>query len=459
MMADYLDEVCGFLARCRLEDLSDGAVERARRVLADSVAAISAGSREPEVIALTEKVATGDGPSMVIGTGMRTEPGKAAFLNGTAGTFLEMDEGNQFSRGHPGIHAIPAALAYAEAHGKSGADLLLAFVLGYEIGARIGIAAKILPTMHPHGTWGTVGAAVAVAKLAGASASQFREVINVASTLGLATSRQTMLQGGTVRNSFAGWSGDVGLRAWDMVECGFTGERDGLSTIWGTVISTEWQPEELTRELGTRWEIARNYFKRHSCCRYNHGTLDALAMVVAEKGGLAPDEIASVRVETYSLAAQLQDRSPTNTLAGKFSVPFAVATTLINGSSGVMSFTLDQVRRADIQAFADKVEVVEDPALTAMMPDYRPARVIVTLTDGTVLTAETKTNRGDTEDPYDDTDLDEKYVELTARVWTAETARSVYDICFAIDRTSDASALTTPMEVSPLAEPLAQAGE
>ena len=458
-MADYLDEVCGFLAGCRFEDLSEGAVERARRVLADSMAAISAGSREPEVIALTEKVATCGGPAMVIGAGIRTEPGKAAFLNGTAGTFLEMDEGNQFSRGHPGIHAIPAALAYAEAHGNSGKELLLAFVLGYEIGARIGIAAKILPTMHPHGTWGTVGAAVAVAKLAGATASQFREVINVASTLGLATSRQTMLQGGTVRNSFAGWSGDVGLRVWDMVESGFTGERDGLSTIWGTVISTEWKPEEMTRELGIRWEIARNYFKRHSCCRYNHGTLDALAMVVAEKGGLTPDEITSVRVETYSLAAQLQDRSPTNTLAGKFSVPFAVATTLINGSSGVMSFTLDQVRRAEIQAFADRVEVVEDPALTAMMPDYRPARVIVTLTDGTVLTAETKTNRGDTEDPYDDTDLDEKYVELTARVWTAETARAVYDVCFAIDRTADVLTLTKPMDVAPLATPLAQAGE
>ena len=458
-MADYLDEVCGFLAGCRFEDLSEGAVERARRVLADSMAAISAGSREPEVIALPEKVATCGGPAMVIGAGIRTEPGKAAFLNGTAGTFLEMDEGNQFSRGHPGIHAIPAALAHAEAHGNSGKELLLAFVLGYEIGARIGIAAKILPTMHPHGTWGTVGAAVAVAKLAGATASQFREVINVASTLGLATSRQTMLQGGTVRNSFAGWSGDVGLRVWDMVESGFTGERDGLSTIWGTVISTEWKPEEMTRELGIRWEIARNYFKRHSCCRYNHGTLDALAMVVAEKGGLTPDEITSVRVETYSLAAQLQDRSPTNTLAGKFSVPFAVATTLINGSSGVMSFTLDQVRRAEIQAFADRVEVVEDPALTAMMPDYRPARVIVTLTDGTVLTAETKTNRGDTEDPYDDTDLDEKYVELTARVWTAETARAVYDVCFAIDRTADVLTLTKPMDVAPLATPLAQAGE
>ena len=331
-MADYLGDVCRFLADCRFEDLSEPAIERARRVLADSVAAIAAGSMEPEVVALTARTATSEGPATVIGTGLKTEPGKAAFLNGTAGTFLELDEGNQFSRGHPGIHALPAALAYAEAYGSSGRDLVTAFVLGYEIGARIGIASKILPTMHPHGTWGTVGAVIAVAKLAGADAATMREVINVASTLGLATSRQTMLQGGTVRNSFAGWSGDVGLRVWDMVESGFTGERDGLATIWGTVISTEWKPEEMTRDLGTRWEIARNYFKRHACCRYNHGTLDALAKIVEARGGLRPDEVLSVTVETYSLAAQLSDRTPKNTLAGKFSVPFAVATTLINGS-------------------------------------------------------------------------------------------------------------------------------
>lgn len=456
-MPNYLDTVASFVADTTYADLPSAAVERARRVIADSVAAIVAGAAEPEVIAFTRRlVPEPGGTASVIGAGIRTEPAKAALLNGTAGTFLEQDEGNQFSRGHPGIHVVPAALAYGEAHGCSGAELLTAIVLGYEVGARIGMSASILPTMHPHGTWGTVGAAVTIAKLAGADAETVRETINVASTLGLATSRQTMLQGGTVRNSFAGISGQMGLLAWDMVQSGFTGEADGLGTIWGTVISTDWRPEEMTRELGSRWEIARNYFKRHACCRYNHGALDALAMIVEQRpGGLAPEDVAKVRVETYSLAAQLSDRSPRNTLAGKFSLPFSVATTLINGSSGVMSFTWDKIRDARIQAFADQVEVVEDPALTALMPDYRPARVIVELTDGTVLQAETKTNRGDTEDPYDGAELDRKFHELTGRVWSEATARQVYEACFAIDSLADLNTLTARFDT----EPLMQAGE
>ncbi len=443
-MADYLDTVARFVADCRYEDLPQPAVERARTVMADTVAAIAAGAREPEVIALTTTmVEAAPGSATVIGAGVSAEPSTAAFLNGTAGTFLELDEGNQFSRGHPAIHAIPAALAYAEPRGLSGRDVLTAVVLGYEIGARIGIGAKIRMSMHPHGTWGTVGAAVTVAKLAGASAEQVREVINVASTLGLATSRQTMLQGGTVRNTFSGFSGKIGLMAWDMVRAGFTGERDGLSTIWGTVVSETWAPEEMTVELGIRWEIARNYFKRHACCRYNHGTLDALAEIVAQRpSGLKPEDIASVRVETYSLAAQLSDRAPRNTLAGKFSVPFAVATTLVNGSSGVMSFVVDQLDRPEIRAIADRVEVIEDPTLTAMMPDHRPARVVVTLTDGTQLKAEAFTNRGDTEDPYDAAELRAKFFELAARVWTDSQAAQVHTAAMSFDSQPSITALT-----------------
>ena len=441
-MTDYLDQVSEFVADTAFDDLPDAAVERARRVITDTIAAIAAGSAEPEVVALTTRMATQGGPSSVIGAARRAQPTTAAFLNGTSGTFLELDEGNQFSRGHPGIHALPSALAVAEDQRASGQDFLTAIVLGYEIGARIGIAAKILPTMHPHGTWGTVGSAVAVAKLMGANAGQVRELINIASTLGLATSRQTMLQGGTVRNSFAGFSGQMGIMAWEMLESGFTGEADGLSTIWGKVISTEWRPEEMTHELGSRYEIARNYFKRHACCRYNHGTLDAMAIIDKECGGLRAEDIDRIRVETYSLAAELSDPNPKNTLAGKFSVPFAVASTLMNQSSGVESFTWEKIRDPAIQAFADKVEVLEDPALTAMMPDFRPSRVTVRLHNGTKLCAEAKTNRGDTEDPYNDDELDRKYTELSGRVWDTAVANSVYDNCFAIERLTDVNELT-----------------
>lgn len=444
-MTDHLDTLCAFLAGTRFADLPETVVAHTREVVADTVAAIAGGSAEPEVVALTARRAAADGTASVIGTGRRTDPATAAFLNGTAGTFLEMDEGNQFARGHPAIHVVPSAFAWAETQGASGAEVVRAVVMGYEVGSRIGIACRLRPSMHPHGTWGTVGSAVAVGLLAGLDAGRLRTLINIGSSLGLATSRQTMLQGGTVRNTYAGFSGQMGLLALDLLESGFTGERDGLATVYGRVVSEAWAPDELTAELGTRWEIARNYFKRHSCCRYNHASLDALDRIVAERGALSADEVESVVVETYSLAAELCDRAPQNTLAGKFSVPFAIATTLVNGGSGVMSFTWDAVRNERIQALAAKVTVTEDPALTAMMPARRPSRVRIRLASGETLEAETLINRGDAEDPYGADELEAKYHELCARVWDRATATALRAALFGLDGAASMTEITRLM--------------
>jgi 2-methylcitrate dehydratase PrpD len=443
----WLDAWCRFAAGLSFDDLPAAVVSRTRQVLFDSIGAIAAGAQEPEVRGLTARLAAlgggGAAVTAVIGAACRLPAGTAAFLNGTAGTTLELDEGNQFARGHPGIHVVPAALAAAERLGSSGRDLVRAVALGYEIGARVGIAGKILPTMHPHGTWGTLGAAVAVAALHGADAARFREVIGMAATLGLATSRRTMLEGGTVRNSFAGFSNEIGLRVWEMAEAGFVAEAgDGVATVYGTVIATDFRPEAMTEELGRRWEIARNYFKRHAACRYTHGALDALAAIVAQAGGsLAHDDVASVTVDTYVWAAQLDGIEPRNMLAAKFSLPFAMATTLVNGAATVEAFREGARQDPRILALSRRVTVREDPALTAMLPGLRPARVTVTLRDGRTLSAQALTNRGDTEDPYGDEEIMAKFRDIAGPVFGPQRTEEILSACLAIDGAPDVRAL------------------
>jgi len=445
-MSDYLNEISAFVCGCHFDDLPSIVVERAGEVMADSLAVTVVGAQEEEVRAMTERIVVPGGKQVatLIGGGIQTEPLKAAFINGTAGTFLELDEGNQFARGHPGIHVIPAALAVAEEMNLSGRELLTALVLGYEIAARIGIACKIRMSMHPHGTWGTVGAAVAVGKLMGYDEGAMREIINVSSSLSLATSRRTMLEGSLVRNVYAGVTGYMGILAHELVQSGFTGEADGLQTVFGAVVSDTFMPEEMIKELGSRFEIARNYFKRHACCRYNHATLDALGDIIAKApgGGLKPDEVAKVEVKTYSLAAQLCDPNPQNTLAGKFSIPFAVATYIVTGSTGVESFMQPAIQNPVARELAQRVTVSEDPKLTAMMPDHRPSKVKVTLTNGTVFEAQTLTNKGDSEDPYSPEELREKYYELAERVWKRDIAEAIYADAMNLEKLYNVNQLT-----------------
>jgi 2-methylcitrate dehydratase PrpD len=439
----WLKEWARFARGTTYDDLPAEVVSRTRLVILDSLGAIVAGMAEPEMgkalkrLRRTAKARRAGSPLL------------SAFAGGTAGTMLEIDEGNQYARGHPGIHVVPAVLAVAEGRVVSGRDAILATALGYEIGARIGIASKLKVTMHPHGTWGVVGAALAVAKLNKASARDIAEVVNVASSLGLTTSRRTMLEGATVRNTYAGFSNMLGLMAWDLVKAGFTGEADGVGSVYGGIAADGWQPAEMTAELGERWEIARNYFKRHAACRYNHGALDALGAIVAEAGGrLDPQAVESVAVETYVWAAQLDHPRPRSMLAAKFSMPFSIATAIVRGSTGLDAFR-DQAR-ADpaVQALAAKVRVDEDPTLTAKLPALRPARVRVVMKDGRRYDAMAQTNKGDTEDPYSEADVIAKFHEVAGPRLGAERAEAVAAACLSLDGQADFAAVAKLCEAA-----------
>lgn len=432
----WLKRWARFARSTRYDDLPDDVIARARLVMLDSIGAIIAGSAEPEMRQAVKRL------GKTARARRAGSPLLDAFAGGTAGTMLEIDEGNQFARGHPGIHVVPAILAVAQTRKVNGRDALLALTLGYEIGARIGIASKLRVAMHPHGTWGVVGAALATARLGRASARDFAAVINVSSSLGLTTSRRTMLEGATVRNTYAGFSNMLGMMAWDLVKAGFTGEADGVGSVYGGIVADNWTPAEMTRELGQRWEIARNYFKRHAACRYNHGALDALARIVVKAGGrIDPADVDAIAVETYVWAAQLDHPAPGNMLAAKFSMPFSIATMLVHGSAGLDAFRDPARANPHVMALARKVTVDEDPALTARLPGLRPARVRVRLNDGRSFEELAETNKGDTEDPYSSADVIEKFHEVATPVIGTGRAGEIARICLDLENALSLAAL------------------
>jgi 2-methylcitrate dehydratase PrpD len=431
-----LEQLSRFAASVRFTDLPGAVREQTGWILADSIAAIVGGSAEPEMQALSGKLAgSGRGGSTVLGHGTHSLPGRdrgtsadvAALLNGTAGTFLEMDEGNRFSRGHPAMHVIPAALALCEARGGDAPLFLSAIVAGYEVGSRIGAASRLRASMHPHGTWGTIGAAAACARLAGLDAAAMQETINIGASMTTATSKRTMLEGGLVRNVYTGLSNRNGVLALQLAESGFTGEQDGVASLMGSIVSEQFDPAEMLRELGTLWHLTQNYFKLHSCCRFNHGTLDAIDQIAARGPLPAPHAIRHIVVDSYAYAAELDDPAPRNTLAARFSLPFAVATRIVNGSSALASFSWDAVRDPRVLELAGRVSVREDPQMTHRLPLERPARVSITLSDGSTLQGEVGVNRGDDALPYSRADLRDKFLDLTGRVWPKAHAAQVLE--------------------------------
>lgn len=428
---EYLKTLAGFAAGATLADLSPAARDRARWIIADCIPVVAAGMQQPEMKKFVERhlARAAHGNSWVIGSTRRAAPLDAALLNGTAGTWLELDEGNLFAGGHPGIQVVPAALALAHDIGARGDDLLLSVALGYEISSRINRAGNIRIAVHPHGTFGTIGAAVAVARLKRFDATQMIDLINCAATMGMATSRNAIIDGATVRNIYTGHSGYMGLMAAQIVECGFTGETDGVYQIYGRVLADGFDSAKAVEGLGRDWITARSYFKLHPTGRYAHSAIDALeeALAKAPGGRVDAEQVERVDVRAYMRAAMLGEKNVRTSFQSRFSIPFGLASIIYHGRSGLAPFEQAAVDNPTIQALAQRVDLSEDESFSKRYPDEQPVTVRITMRGGAVYEGRCVVTKGEPGNPHKAADLTAKFFDLGVPVWGRQVTQSLYD--------------------------------
>ena len=109
----------------------------------------------------------------------------AAFLNAAGANVFDYCDTHLPTVVHPTAPLAPALLALAELRRVTGPELLLAFVLGFEIECRVGAA--VSPGHYPKGwhitsTCGVFGAAAGAAKLLGLKENQVVWALGNAST-------------------------------------------------------------------------------------------------------------------------------------------------------------------------------------------------------------------------------------------------------------------------------------
>jgi 2-methylcitrate dehydratase PrpD len=315
----------------------------------------------------------------------------------------------------------------------------MAVAVGYEVSSRISRAAQMKISVHPHGTWGTLGAAVAAGRLQGFDERRMRELINVSATMGMATSRQTLLDGATVRNIFTGHSGYMGLMAARLVECGFTGEADSPASVYGKVLADGFDPAKATENLGREWILAQGYFKLHPTGRYVHSAIDALEDLLSRSGELDIASIARIEVKAYRLAAMLKKKRVTSSFGARFSVPFALATILHHGGSGLAPFEQAAVDNDAIQALAARVEVQEDASYTARYPSEQVCDLRIVLAGGQVHEGRCTVTKGEPSKPHAPEELEKKFMQLGVPIWGEAVARRLLPACMKIEDLPDFS--------------------
>jgi 2-methylcitrate dehydratase PrpD len=220
-----------------------------------------------------------------------------------------------------------------------------------------------------------------VARLRRADGDATAAAIDAAAGLALAAPWESALRGSFVRNTWLGAANVAGTVAACLGVAGLA-DVDGTPDLTLGGLLGELMPEELTVELGTRFDVSWGYFKRHSSCSYTHPPVDAV-LAILEDAPLDPATVASVLVETNRLAAPLNGVELPTRLAAMFSIPYVVAVALTEGA--VLPEAFDEAHRQDpeLRRLMAAVRVRRTDEMDRRLPAERAARVTVTTTDGT----------------------------------------------------------------------------
>jgi 2-methylcitrate dehydratase PrpD len=430
-MSDPERAAAAFAATVTVDDLPAAVVEEASVLTADTMGAALAGATLPAVRTLAANAATDHGTVTMHGTGHTTTARQAAFVNGVGWSVMELNAGHKYAAGHPVVNYLPAVLAETEQREISGRTFLSALVAGYEVCVRTARASNPLADAYlPHGVWGAVGAAAGVMRCREGDVDTVRTAMRIAASFAQHTRFEATNEGATgVRNGSVGMANVGGILAADLAVAGFTGLEAGVQRHLQATAKGTFDAAVLGDRLGDHWEILRGYYKRHAAGRLVHPAIDAVADLQHDHGFTAAD-VASVEVATYEQAARwLGDDRPKGRLQAKSSIPFAVATRLVNGVSGVDAFE-PETFTDEVYEVLERVSVTVDPAIDERVPDARGARVRVELTDGTVHTGEVDHARGGPERPYSREELRAKFDSIVvpelgstaaADLWTAAT--------------------------------------
>lgn len=360
------DDLAAFVADTDGKDLPASARDRAALCALDWFGCALGGCRDGLTRAIADTAAAlgGAAQATVVGAARRASVAHAALINGAAANALDYDDMHVGMFGHPSGPVFAAALAVAEWEGASGADLVLAAVLGIDAECRLGNAvnpAHYYQGWHATGTLGHFGAAAACAKLLGLDAGQTRHALGLAGAQA-AGIRQSL--GTMARPLHTGKAAANGILAALLAQRGFTGPAAVIEGPEGFMacFAPGWRPDAVTEGLGKAFEIERILFKRHAACFETHAAITGVLRLRA-RHGLRPEQVRAITARVYPHTLQMAAReSPQTGLEAKLSLQYCAAVALAEGRVGEAEFSEAMVAREDLRALAGRVRGHAEPS-------------------------------------------------------------------------------------------------
>jgi 2-methylcitrate dehydratase PrpD len=240
----------------------------------------------------------------------------------------------------------------------------------------------------------------------------------------LTPSYNNAVNGATALNVAGGMSGFALALAPELALAGFTAQDDAIEEALGKLVGDGFAPARVLEQIGSRWEITRNWLRLRACCNPIYGALDALEDAVKALSP-RPEQVERIDVATFKFASVMRNPTPPNYFASKYSLPHVAACLVARGGTGFDEVDDSALTDPVIAGLRQRVHITDDPALTAKLPALRPARVTLTLTDGRQATRDCDSPRGDCLNPYDASEIREKFRKLAGLALTPDGVAAV----------------------------------
>ena len=361
----------------------------------------------------------------------------AAYIAGTAGHGIELDDGYRRGSVHPGVVTVPAIISLGYQAGVSGRAALEATIIGYETVAAIARACH--PDLrqrgfHPTGAVGVFGAAAASARLLALPAAQIANALGIAASS--AAGLFAFINGGAdIKRLHAGHASREGLQAALQAQGGIEGPpdvlevRDGFAQAFA--FGRNGKPRSVELPPSVPFGIIDCYIKPYACCRHIQPAVEALIELMNDNK-LSADDVRDVKVDTYSIAAEHAHTGWQDYASAQLSFPYIMALGMKHRWIKVEHFEDKTRLDPEMARLGGLVRVNASAEMDRLYPDNRPARVSITTDRGT-FDKQAMEALGAREVPLDDRGLADKFHDLVDPVLGRERADKLLDGLWRLD--------------------------
>lgn len=403
---DHLQALTHWAAHCSAGNIPREVYTKAALVLFDDLAAIVSAGSDPVIIKLIDQLRRLENrpeATVYCADNYRTDRYNAAWANGAAAPWNELDEGSLRVSCHSGIYVIPALLAEAEVKGLKGGQLLHALIIGYEVVTRIASCFQQSELrIHPHAAFATIGACAGIAAARNYDENQFLSILTAASTTVNPGPFKHAVGGSFMRNMWVANASWTGLKLADWIKAGVSGLPQSLFQVYTEIFGFDCWPGELTENLGIDWALLSNFQKVYPCCQFAHSTIEAISTLTSSLPEYIKlvmcSQLKEIRVQVHEKGRLLDEYEPVNILAARFSLPHIIAVMVVHGVIDTNSLSVSSLSDPEVTKIRKLVRI---SALQTVQPspNDRASHVRFIFNDGEEFEAECLCARGSQSKP------------------------------------------------------------